>query len=164
MTNICRIRAVKKGMTSGWKKVKVHGFESQKHVRLDLKLDKELKEDEEEEKYKEEEIKEKEEKYKDDDEDQEENIPELGEYISMDDSFGHGFESEVDHMESEVDHKKERYILYEYATENANLLIFSIMIFLFTGIFQMEEKEDFTTLAMLTLTLILMLAIKILSS
>ena len=152
-------------MTSGWKKVKVHGFESQKHVRLDLKLDKELKEDEEEEKYKEEEIKEKEEKYKDDevddDEDQEENIQELGEYISMDDSFG--FESEVDHMESEVDHK-ERYILYEYATENANLLICSIMIFLFTGIFQMEEKEDFTTLATLTLTLILMLAIKILSS
>ena len=66
-------------------------------------------------------------------------------------------------MESEVEHK-ERYILYEYATENANLLICSIMIFLFTGIFQMEEKEDFTTLATLTLTLILMLAIKILSS
>ena len=100
-------------MTSGWKKVKVHGLESQKHVRLDLKLDKELKEDEEEEKYKEEEIKEKEEKYKDDevddDKDQEENIPELGEYISMDDSFG--FESEIGHMESEVDHK-ERYIYY----------------------------------------------------
>ena len=112
MINICRIRAVKKDMTSGWKKVKVHGFESQKHVRLDLKLDKDFKEDKEEEKYKEEEIYEKEDKYKeeelnekegkyenDEKVDEEENTQELGEYISMDDSFG--FESEVGHTDTE---------------------------------------------------------------
>ena len=100
MINICRIRAVKKDMTSGWKKVKVHGFESQKHVRLDLKLDKKFEEEKEEEKYKEEEINQKEGKYENDEKvDEEENTQELGEYISMDDSFG--FESEVGHTDTE---------------------------------------------------------------